>query len=225
VPKPRQRTKSRSGRSSSFPESRALNSGSTSKLAWGSANGLVHLEDLRIPDGPRSVPPAPTCDPNNADARYRTSCGTIDQFVVLGPFKADVYGPLYAYLETLGYTRFGPERNLFIFSYDWRRSNFDTAAELNTFVTNTPELAGKEFDILAHSMGGLVSLIYASRYDAPTSPATCDFPRTCRVKTVLTMGTPFWGSVSAVSTPVLGWGWLSRRLIGGSDAIARTVLS
>jgi hypothetical protein len=75
-------------------------------------------------------------------------------------------------------------------------------------------------------MGGLIALIYAHHYDAPSGgDATCDLPRTCRLKTVVTMGTPFFGSMSAVETPVEGWGWLSRRLIGGSDAITRTVLS
>ena len=196
------------------------------KRAWGDLDGLRHLENLRIANGPRNIPAAATCDPANSDEAYRATCGALNQFVALGPLKMDVYEPLWRYLETLGYTRFGNKKNLFLFPYDWRRSNFDTAADLDAFIKSKPELAGKEIDILAHSMGGLVSLIYTNKYDAPVGPGgKCDFPRNCRVKTVITMGTPFWGSVSAVATPFLGWGQASRWLMGGTDTIISTLLS
>lgn len=46
--------------------------------------------------------------------------------------------------------------DLFVFAYDWRRSNFSNAVLLNDYVkANIP--AGEEFDIVAHSMGGLLS--------------------------------------------------------------------
>jgi pimeloyl-ACP methyl ester carboxylesterase len=196
------------------------------KRAWGSIEAMMHLEDLSIPNGPAMIEAAPTCDPANTDTRYRQSCGPINQLVVLGPMKYDQYEPLFKYLETLGYSRFGVDRNVFIFAYDWRRSNFDTAAQLDAFLRNTPGLANKEIDVLAHSMGGLVTLIYAHQFDAPKpADGKCNFPQSCRLKTVTTMGTPYWGSVSAVSTPIDGWGWLSRRLAGGQEAISRTVLS
>jgi hypothetical protein len=101
------------------------------KLAWGSLGAMLSFESLRIPDGPKASAAALTCDPNNRDARYLDSCGPINQLAILGKIKYDVYEPLFKYLETFGYTRFGPGKNLFIFSYDWRRSNFDTAADLN----------------------------------------------------------------------------------------------
>ncbi|MBP2428965.1 MULTISPECIES: esterase/lipase family protein [Bradyrhizobium] len=196
------------------------------KLVWGTLDGLRHLENLRIVDGPRKISAADTCDPGNSDATYRATCGTLNQFIALGPLKVDVYEPLWQYLRSLGYSRSGEHRNLFLFPYDWRRSNFDTAADLDAFIKSRPELAGKEIDILAHSMGGLVSLIYTTQYDAPSGPdGKCDFPRNCRVKTVITMGTPFWGSVTAVATPFLGWGRASRWLIGGTDTIIRTLMS
>jgi pimeloyl-ACP methyl ester carboxylesterase len=196
------------------------------KRAWGSVEAMMYLENLRIPNGPTVIEPALTCDPANVDIRYRQSCGPINQLVVLGPMKYDQYEPIFKYLDTLGYSRFGADRSVFIFAYDWRRSNFDTAAQLDAFIRNTPELANKEIDVLAHSMGGLVTLIYAHQFDAPKTPdGKCNFPQSCRLKTVTTMGTPYWGSVNAVSTPIEGWGWLSRRLAGGQKAITRTVLS
>ncbi|APE44608.1 hypothetical protein BOO69_15195 [Sulfitobacter alexandrii] len=51
--------------------------------------------------------------------------------------------------------------DLFVFAYDWRRSNFANAVLLNDFVkANIP--AGEEFDIVAHSMGGLLSRAFLS---------------------------------------------------------------
>jgi pimeloyl-ACP methyl ester carboxylesterase len=46
---------------------------------------------------------------------------------------------------------------LFVFSYDWRRSNFANALALDAFIAaNIPT---GDFDLIAHSMGGLVSRI------------------------------------------------------------------
>lgn len=51
--------------------------------------------------------------------------------------------------------------NLFVFAYDWRRSNFANAVLLNEFVAdNVP--AGQDFDIVAHSMGGLLTRAFLS---------------------------------------------------------------
>lgn len=51
--------------------------------------------------------------------------------------------------------------DLFVFAYDWRRSNFANAVLLNDFVrANIP--AGEDFDIVAHSMGGLLTRAFLS---------------------------------------------------------------
>ncbi|GLT12034.1 hypothetical protein GCM10007928_42670 [Sulfitobacter porphyrae] len=51
--------------------------------------------------------------------------------------------------------------DLFVFAYDWRRSNFANAVLLNEFVkAKVP--AGEQFDIVAHSMGGLLSRAFLS---------------------------------------------------------------
>ena len=50
---------------------------------------------------------------------------------------------------------------LFVFPYDWRRSNFANARLLNSFISE--KVPGDErFDIVAHSMGGLVTRIFLS---------------------------------------------------------------
>ncbi len=95
--------------------------------------------------------------------------------------------------------------DLFVFSYDWRRSNFANAKALNDFiVANVPE---GEFDIIAHSMGGLVTRIMLSGQKPHT---LCTQPG--QVPAALTdddyqaMCTAIYGSVSDTPWPtdVLG---------------------
>ena len=57
-----------------------------------------------------------------------------------------------------GYTE---GKDLFIFAYDWRRSNFATALALDAFITK--HVPNGEFDLIAHSMGGLVTRIMISQ--------------------------------------------------------------
>jgi pimeloyl-ACP methyl ester carboxylesterase len=75
-----------------------------------------------------------------------------------------------------------PNRELYFFSYDWRKSCNDNANSLKAFID------GKSFgkvDIVAHSMGGLV----ASRYykDNPT-----------KVNKIITLATPYEGSQESI---------------------------
>ncbi|WP_072389413.1 hypothetical protein [Hyphomicrobium sp. CS1BSMeth3] len=149
----------------------------------------------------------------------------MERFGILGPLKVGLYSGLVTHLEKIGYVASGQHRNLFIFPYDWRRSNFQTAEAFARFVAETPGLVGNDFDIIAHSMGGLVALIYAHKFDSPSASEACKPAKTCRIKTVITLGTPYLGSMNAVATPVDGWGWVSRQISGGSDTISRTVLS
>ena len=190
--------------------------------AWGGAGDLLGLERLKIPAGAKDSGAAPTCDPGRPRVN---GCGLLRTFQILGPIKAGEYSGVMQRLEEIGYQDSGPSQNLFVFTYDWRRSNFETADALKAFVDGTPGLAGRDFDVLAHSMGGLVALIYAHRFDAPATGEDCTKAGRCRIKTVITAGTPYFGSMDAVAMPLEGWGWVSRRLAGGADVIARTVLS
>jgi len=72
------------------------------------------------------------------------------------------------HLESIGYKE---NENLFLFGYDWRQSNATTAETLAAFIAGEPTLAGREFDILAHSMGGLTARLLVSRHSevAPRS--------------------------------------------------------
>ena len=60
--------------------------------------------------------------------------------------------------------KFG-EENVYNFSYDWRVSPIDSAAELDTYINNLKsELGVKKVNVVAHSMGANVVLAYLSAF-------------------------------------------------------------
>ncbi|MGH1419063.1 MAG: lipase/acyltransferase domain-containing protein [Hyphomicrobiaceae bacterium] len=48
-------------------------------------------------------------------------------------------------------------RTLFVFPYDWRRTNFASAKRLNTFIEK--HVPSGQYDLIAHSMGGIITRI------------------------------------------------------------------
>ncbi|MCU1244494.1 MAG: esterase, partial [Acidobacteria bacterium] len=92
---------------------------------------------------------------------------------------SDVYGLLVGWLEGAGYTRYDDHSDsiyrtydgcemsqsdamLFLFPYDWRKSNNESAAGLRELVSCARKLHPHALgiDIVAHSMGGLVAKRY-----------------------------------------------------------------
>ncbi len=100
----------------------------------------------------------------------------------------DMYNTLVKRFKAQGY-KVG--RDLFLFPYDWRLSNFRTADLLHAFIKKKG-LAGRPVDLVGHSMGGLVALIYIHTY------------RQQPVRNHITMGTPFLGSVEAIRILAVG---------------------
>lgn len=99
----------------------------------------------------------------------------------------------------------------YVFSYDWRQDNARTAAKLHEFILQLkrdyqqPDL---KVDIIAHSMGGLVSRYYA-RYgnrdvlnDNELQP---DLMGEKNLRRVILLGTPNLGSVGALRTLIRGY--------------------
>ena len=99
-----------------------------------------------------------------------------------------VYQPLIDYLETQGYQL---NENLFLFGYDWRRDVQETAGDLDALIDQVRG-SGK-VNIVAHSMGGLVSRNYIL---APT--------RAAKVEHLVVLGTPFLGAPSSFKALYLG---------------------
>ncbi len=130
----------------------------------------------------------------------------------------DFYGPI---IDTIakfgGYTKGTPgtpvrpgERRYYIFAYDWRQDNVTHAAALDRFIDQVrrdyanPDL---RVDIVAHSMGGLVSRYYL-RYGPVDvldgSPQLITLYGTERVRKLILLGTPNFGALSAVGAFLVG---------------------
>lgn len=166
------------------------------EIIWGDLGSLSDFQKLEI-----------TGDVNETSLH---SCGPIEQIQVLGPFfNIRAYKPLFEHLES----KFGASHNILKFHYDWRRSNFSAAEQLSTFIAeNTDD--SKAVDILAHSMGGIVTRIYLKEFRA-NQP----------IQKVVYFGTPFIGSMVPLGTLAKGWGALANRIAGGMDGIRRVVIS
>ena len=89
-----------------------------------------------------------------------------------------------------------PDRPIYLFSYDWRKSNVETAQKLDAFIDEITDGGKVKVDIIAHSMGGIVSAHYLRNHDE-------------KVDKYLSLGTPYEGAPSAYNTLA------SRSFIGG----------
>jgi pimeloyl-ACP methyl ester carboxylesterase len=150
-------------------------------------------------------------DIDAAPAEQLIPCGLLDKVSILGPFwKIDAYDGLINTLKNIGYRDRGSQ-SLFVFTYDWRQSNVDSARQLNQFIE---QINAPKVDIVAHSMGGLVSAIYAHNYDGAK-----------RINKIVFLGTPFMGSMNTFATLSDGWGGFQNIIVGGIESIRRTALS
>lgn len=106
-------------------------------------------------------------------------------------------GPVAIYASLFGQLMSNfPDRPIYLFSYDWRRSNVETAEKLDAFIDEITDGGKVKVDIIAHSMGGLVSAHYLEAHDE-------------KVDKYLSFGTPYEGAPSAFNT------LSSRSLVGG----------
>lgn len=166
-------------------------------VIWGNIKSFSNFSKLEIGN-----PASPALHP----------CDLVDEIQILGPFWThDTYK---SWLDALNDIGFSPQRNnLFIFAYDWRLSNFDNAKNLDAFVSaHIP--ATQQFDIVAHSMGGIVTRIYLDNY-----------PSARTVNQVFYLGTPFLGSMDTLGTIKEGWGFPLTNIAGGQELVTRVAMS
>lgn len=105
------------------------------------------------------------------------------------------YDDLIESLEACGYSENIPTPTLKVFPYDWRKDNALAAQGLADCIDNmVAKLGGDcEINVVAHSMGGLVSRCYLE------SGAYNKRPGYLRIKRLITMGTPHRGSPIALA--------------------------
>ena len=131
----------------------------------------------------------------------------------------DFYGRILDALENIGaYAPGEPgdaavhgEKRYYVFSYDWRQDNVKSARELHQFLEAIRDDYGDpklKVDIIAHSMGGLLTRYYA-RYGTVDVLDDNDFPVNrmgeSRIRRVVLLGTPSLGSVGALRTLIRGF--------------------
>ncbi len=134
-------------------------------------------------------------------------CGLIREISFLGVLTQQVYGPFLDRLEEAGYRE---GETLFVFDYDWRLSVLDNAERLSRFIE--AELPDGRFDVVGHSMGGLIARTYAMQAGDG------------RIGRLVTAGSPWRGSVQVFELMRHGWG-LASGLLGGVENFRRTIIS
>lgn len=122
--------------------------------------------------GASRVPIAPVrMTPRAAPATGRLGVG--DFYAPLARALADAFG----------------RQSVYFFGYDWRLDNYATAVELDRFIRAIRQETGaRGVDIVAHSMGGIVTAAYLTRYGG----------QHC-VDHAVFLGTPFNGAARALS--------------------------
>ena len=180
------------------------------EIAWGSFSATISelADDLALPIE------KPTLHQNADSLRaYRV----LDRAEILlreGSGEVSFYAELIDHLSTtLGYLpaygkRFHRGHDLFVFFYDWRRSNVDAAVQLKEFIESIRRdlrVPDQKFTFLAISNGGLIARYYL-RYGgqdvvsgaAPDAPLEPDWSGLADCKRLICLGTPHNGTIDAL---------------------------
>jgi pimeloyl-ACP methyl ester carboxylesterase len=138
--------------------------------------------------------------------------------LVRGVLANDFYGALIQTLEQQGgYVRGEPgraadpaRRRYYLFPYDWRQDNVVTVRKLDALIEQIRQDYGDpllKVDIVAHSMGGLVTRYYI-QYGTTDVLDGNDFPANFsgaeKIRTAVLLGTPNLGSVAALHSLLVG---------------------
>ena len=184
-----------------------------SKLVNPKTGRTVWFSFKRDKDDDLRLPMASPVLGRNRDSLQATD---IIRSVGVLPFLPDieVYQSLIDALQERGYkeaTWDDPQATdvFYVFPYDWRRDNVETAHRLMSRMAAAKRSLGKpglKFDIIAHSMGGLVAR-YAAMYGTSPLPAGRAVPNWSGAKHInklMMFGTPNEGSFGAMDALLNG---------------------
>jgi pimeloyl-ACP methyl ester carboxylesterase len=140
-------------------------------------------------------------DITNAAAGHRFYQSIVETMVQFGGYQ----------LTQLGTHITDPyERHMYVFPYDWRLDNVETARRLAAFIDqlrrdyDRPDLKA---DIVAHSMGGIVSrylLNFGTEDVLDRDDAQVTMAGASRINRLVLLGTPSLGSANAVRVLIEG---------------------
>lgn len=179
----------------------------TEKLVWFKASRAKD-DDVRLPI-------SPNLSENIDNLEARDILRSVRLFKILP--EVEVYERLINELEERGYreakwTEPGPNDGtdtFFVFPYDWRRDNVETARLLIKKIESLKEAIGKpdlKFIVIAHSMGGLIAR-YAAMYgdaDIPRGKPSPAWAGARHFSKIFLLGTPNEGSILAINALLNG---------------------
>jgi pimeloyl-ACP methyl ester carboxylesterase len=186
-----------------------------SELVNGKSGEVVWFKPQRAKDDDLRLPISPNLLRNRDGLEAKDVLRTYK----IGIFpKSDVYEGLAKALEAWGYSEGkwinppvnGYENTFYCFAYDWRRDNVENARMLIRQIQalkkklNKPDL---KFDVIGHSMGGLIAR-YAAMYGDADIPAgrrpVPTWAGASNFRKIFLLGTPNEGSVRSLDSLING---------------------
>lgn len=184
----------------------------TGEVAWFKTRRAKD-DDIRLPISPNLIA-------NRDDLVTKDIIRSV-KFLKILP-ETEIYERLINALETRGgyrearwttATRRDYQDTFYVFPYDWRRDNVENARLLIRRVETLKRRLGRpnlKFNIIAHSMGGLVAR-YAAMYgnaDLPSGAPTPTWAGARHFGKIFLLGTPNEGSVTALESLLNGFSYV-----------------
>ncbi|MFL6373761.1 MAG: esterase/lipase family protein, partial [Pyrinomonadaceae bacterium] len=180
------------------------------------------------PFKPRSGRIALTLDPDPTVMHDSLEASDAIRSIKVGPLSFDIYcGFVKALASRGGYheekwdspTSRGGDAAVYVFAYDWRRDNVENAKLLVHKIEALRKKLGKpdlKFDIVAHSMGGIIARYAAMYGDSELPPegkaARPTWAGAHYFDRIVLIGTPNEGAMNALNTFVNGFVYKGLRI-------------
>ncbi len=180
----------------------------------------VWFRARRAKDDDLRLPISPNLSRNRDNLIVQDIIRKVEFFKVLP--EIEVYERLIDALQTRGgyreanwatATRKDSEDTFYVFPYDWRQDNVENAQLLIRKIETLKRRLGKpnlKFNIVAHSMGGLIAR-YAAMYgkaDLPAGPTQPTWAGGRHLDKIFLLGTPNEGSVMSLNAMLNGFSYI-----------------
>lgn len=180
----------------------------------------VWFKARRAKDDDLRLPISPDLSRNRDNLTVRDIIRKVEFFKVLP--EIEVYERLIDALQTRGgyteanwntATRKDSQDTFYVFAYDWRRDNVENAQLLVRKIETLKRRLGKpnlKFNVIAHSMGGLISR-YAAMYgnaDLPSGAPLATWAGAKNFDKVFLLGTPNEGSIMSLDALLNGFSYV-----------------